>query len=883
MEGEIINIATLTIDSDKAVGTIEQTKKSIFDLQKANTDLRKEIQKNGDATGEQTKQFVSNEAELKKLNSVYKDQQNAMNSLTLAQVKNSDALTTNSKSVAQANAQNRELIATRNQINATTDDGRKAIALINEKLDQNNAFIRENSSALEKQKQNVGNYGMISKDLNEILTKQGGIYGTIRTQVEGFRSTVSGTVDTVKDIHNSVVSATQGIIGFKTAQQTALAISTEGAVANTALAASAEGLAASEEVATVATGTLGGVLGALLLPITAVVAAGLLIYSVFKDFGPLINPIKDGFAALGSVFTVLKTAVFDLVTGARSLGDIFSSLGSDIADTAKETYNLEAAQRSLTKTMNAQEVASARTATRVKELILQSKDLSKSAKERQALINQAQKLEENEFNNRFKNYKKEKELAISRLTDGHKISEDDIARIRTGDFVYAQSIAKKKNLNKEELENLRQIFLKRENLLQEDNQIQEKAQNYKNKIIEKDQAKQEKAAEKAKKDSEDAAKAEQDRKLKNLTNTVIIFEQEKHSVAEQLEFYKKYYEKLDTLQGGKDKVKNANDLSIKILSIAEGQIKEELDAQKKSFEEKKKISEDEKNNLIANADFLKATEIDRINNSLLSERDKAKALAEIQTGYLTNVAIINENFKTSEKQRIEIEKREAETLANVEFEMKLLRIEAEGTAETEKQKEILTAQLEEKKRLLDEDLANEKKTAGEVRALKELEDKKYAAATKKIDKEIANTKKANTVGMVKDSLNAAAAIFGENKAVAVAMALVNTYEGIAAGVKLGYPAAIPAVAAAAATGFAAVKNILSTNKDTSSGSSGGSSGGASSVSTPTAVFDNPARTQTIAKLQDAPQTNNTPTTVPVLVLESLDEVKGQQQIKIKSN
>jgi len=882
MEGEIINIATLTIDSDKAVGTIEQTKKSIFDLQKANTELRKEIQKNGDATGEQTKQFVSNEAELKKLNSVYKDQQNAMNSLTLAQVQNSEALTTNSKSVAQANAQNRELIATRNQINATTDDGRKAIALINEKLDQNNAFIRENSSQLEKQKQNVGNYGMISKDLNEILGKQGGIYGTVRTQVEGFRSTVSGTVDTVKSIHNSVVTATQGLIGFKTAQQSAAAVSTEGVAANTALAASTTGVAAAEEVATVATGTLGGVLGALLLPITAVVAAGLLVYNVFKDFGPLINPIKDSFAALGSVFTVLKSAVFDLVTGARSLGEVFSSLGSDIADTAKETYNLEAAQRSLTKAMNAQEVASARTATRVKELILQAKDLSKSAKERQDLLNKAQKLEENEFNNRFKNYKKEKELAIARLTEGRKISEDDIARIRTGDFVYAQSIAKKKNLNKEELENLRQIFLKRETLLQEDNQIQEKAQNYKNKIIEKDQAKQEKAAEKARKDADDAAKAEQDRRLKALNNTVIIFEQEKHSVDQQLEFYKKYYEKLDVLQGGKDKVKNANDLSLKVLAIAENQIKEELDAQKKSFEEKKKINEDEKNNLIANADFLKATEIDRINNSLLSERDKAKALAEIQTGYLTNVAIINENFKASEKQRIEIEKREAETLANVEFEMKLLGLEKKGQLEAELQKATLTAQLEEKKRLLDVDLANEKKTAEEVRALKELEDKKYAVATKKIDKEIANAKRSNALSMVKDSLNAAAAIFGENKAVAVAMALVNTYEGIAAGVKLGYPAAIPAVASAAATGFAAVKNILKTDKGTTSGS-GSSGGGGSSLSTPTAVFDNPAKTQTIAKLQEVPQTNNAPTTVPVLVLESLDEVKGQQQIKIKSN
>lgn len=49
---------------------------------------------------------------------------------------------------------------------------------------------------------------------------------------------------------------------------------------------------------------------------------------------------------------------------------------------------------------------------------------------------------------------------------------------------------------------------------------------------------------------------------------------------------------------------------------------------------------------------------------------------------------------------------------------------------------------------------------------------------------------------------------GAGKALAVASALMNTYQGISAGVKLGYPQAIPAVAMASMTGFAAVKNIL---------------------------------------------------------------------------
>lgn len=49
--------------------------------------------------------------------------------------------------------------------------------------------------------------------------------------------------------------------------------------------------------------------------------------------------------------------------------------------------------------------------------------------------------------------------------------------------------------------------------------------------------------------------------------------------------------------------------------------------------------------------------------------------------------------------------------------------------------------------------------------------------------------------------------FEQNKKFALADAAISMYQGIAAGVKLGYPMAIPAVAAAAATGAAAISNI----------------------------------------------------------------------------
>ena len=83
------------------------------------------------------------------------------------------------------------------------------------------------------------------------------------------------------------------------------------------------------------------------------------------------------------------------------------------------------------------------------------------------------------------------------------------------------------------------------------------------------------------------------------------------------------------------------------------------------------------------------------------------------------------------------------------------------------------------------------------------------------------------IAMASDSLNILSEIVGKEsaagKAMAISSALINTYLGISAGVKLGFPAAIPAVLAAAVTGFKAVKNIIATKVPGGGGGSGGGS------------------------------------------------------------
>jgi hypothetical protein len=52
----------------------------------------------------------------------------------------------------------RELEKAKRQLDFRTEEGRKAILLANEQLNKNNAIIKENASALNKQRMNVGNY-----------------------------------------------------------------------------------------------------------------------------------------------------------------------------------------------------------------------------------------------------------------------------------------------------------------------------------------------------------------------------------------------------------------------------------------------------------------------------------------------------------------------------------------------------------------------------------------------------------------------------------------------------------------------------------------------------------------------------------------------------
>lgn len=889
MAEEIINIATLTIDKTEANKSIVETKQAIFELQKANTELRKDITKNGDVTGEQTKKFVENEQALKKLNAEYKTQSAAINDLTLAELKSNKALTETVKSRDQAIAQTKELKIIRGQLNAETVEGAQALELLNGKIDANDKFLKNSGSTQEKAATISGNYRQALFGVDAALSQFGVNGEQARNVVKGFGDGITGAAQGIADFTAKTTNGARATLGFKTAQQAATE-SQAGAVAVTEAQAVATGtLAASQETATVATnvGTLslrGFAVALAATGIGVIVLAVAALISYLSKLDPVLDAIEQITSGVAAAFSSLGKAIANLD---------FSNLIGGMKDAATAAIALKEAQQELADLQRSQEVANAKASQQYDELILKSKNRTLTEKQRIAFLNQAQKIEEANFKQRAALADAELRNAIEAARIKGELSAKEIANLKANTLAYGNYLLNTGKITEDQLEAIKKAELGKIEILAETTKRQEKSQNAEDKLADD-------AATKAKDRQAKATAAAEKALAASVKNqeTEIALQRAKNAQLEQtdserLEFlnfiskeeirlieFKKSKGLLTEKEAQLATINIAKTQSTEILALAQKTIDGEIAAHSKRVEEKKKLSEQNMLDEVANAAFLREIQIKRIEESKLLESEKALALTEIQQGYIANIDLIENTYKESKKAQDELDRQEAQTLADVLVETKLLKLQDEKAKEGEIQKASLDLQYAQKMAALNADLALEKRTAAEVTALKTLEDKKYAAATKKLNDQVAAAKRATNVGMVKDSLAAASAIFGENKALAVAAALINTYEGISAGVALGYPAAIPAVALAAAVGFASVKNILKTDKN--GGGGGGTQSSSTGTATPTAAFENVARTQTVATVNAPPVQDIQQTSQPVLILETLSEAQKNQIIKINS-
>lgn len=692
------------------------------------------------------------------------------------------ALATQVTNINQARASNTELLRVRNQLNPAIATEAKLITDLNNKMNANNAFIKENASEYEKQKINIGNYSSVLEGLDGVLAKFGINGQQARTVVSGFTSTISKGVEDLSNFTNSAVESTKATLGFKTSSQLATesqiaqtTVTETQTVANTALATSTEGVA----VATTATTlSLKGLTVALASTGIGLIIVGVAaLFSYLKDLDPLLDNIEKGFAAVGAVVRVVGSAIANLS---------FEGLGDSMAKAAKDAIALKEAQQDLADIQNSQEVANAKASQQYDELIVKSKNRTLTEKERIGFLQQAQKIEEANYIQRSNLAQRELDLAIRKATISAQLSEQEIKNLRANTLAYGTYLLNREKgttITQEELDALKKAELGKIAIDAESTKRLEKNQNAQDKLFEDEKTKREKATADAKTAADKKAQEDQkalDQSIKNMQTELDFYiasqGEKKKSMEEQLSFDKEIMrqalainkaeydaKKINLQEFNLANLQTQNDFLAKQTeaTIANAQIEFELF----QLNNQRKIDANQfYNDELYNQDLArinKQAEAEAAQQTLLFEKGKINAeeygLAIAQIDDRQRIA--NETA-AAQRQQAEKDKKAADLI--VQDQLNSDRFEYDLTLQTERN---------ERERLLA--VEDAKKTGADVTAINDL----YAKKQIEIERIVTN----NKLALNSQALGNIATLLGESsdagKAVAIAQTTIDTYLG----------------------------------------------------------------------------------------------------------
>jgi len=263
----------------------------------------------------------------------------------------------------------------------------------------------------------------------------------------------------------------------------------------------------------------------IVLIITAIVGALTALFKALKAFDPIVDKIQQTMRGLSAVFSTLRDGIIGLISGQKSLGETFRDLGGNI----RKAYNEGVAWMKLQQELDDMNwlliESEAKLQNQVDELILQSKDRSKSEAERVALIEKALKIEEQLYNERKLVADRERLIAEEAIISGRKLTDEQISQLREVGVAYAIQLKDTKDVTDEEVSNLANAVAKQERVLNQSIKIREMAINRQNVLLDKAEAAEAKRQEQREKDAE-KAKAD--------------MEKAKADLAKELDDYKKY-------------------------------------------------------------------------------------------------------------------------------------------------------------------------------------------------------------------------------------------------------------------------------------------------------------------------------------------------------
>jgi hypothetical protein len=757
-------IASLDIDSAKLKENMAVIKKEIDDLRQKQAKLTE----NGK---EATKGFVENEAAIKKLESIYRAQNKALqdhmdaNGKLLSQkeqIKNATNAVNKSENDYIAN--NAELIRLKKELNSNSDNYEKRLAQINAKLLENNNWLKENGSEHAKLITTMSDYkDRVLEGFNSINIFNGGLTGFIsRAQEAG------GVGPLFKNAFNGITSGIEGM--------------GKAIMANPA--------------------------GAIL---TVIVYAVTALYDAFKSFTPIVHAVEQGMAAVSAVFDSVKNSIIGLVTGATSVSDFFSGFVSSAADAATEAIKLREAQQKLADQAELQEIANQKAKNSIEDYRRTVNDTTKTEGERMKALQDALAVEKQNMAERKKIAVETYNLAVNQLANGKNLSTEEKRMIQEKGFEYAKELAQRKMITEEELETLKKAHLEREKIYGEDSALSQKQADELKKFYADRQAEQKAAAQK---ERERRQKALDDAlaKQKQMLNLYVAQEGAKaKTLEEQLKFEEEFAQKsLDILKTElkQKKISQAEyetavaNLTTERLQKVAQLTADHGDAMLKLYIEEHKSLLDSGQELTAELVKQERERLDTIYKMKLenmsreagldAEKVKAKRLAneeltteevnyltavmQLETEHKAGLTAADQALKDADAARLEEEKARKAEAREAEYQQNL----ADGMSKYEAQRELEAQRYAEEVAEIQARREAGLITEAEHDKLLEEAAKSSAERQKAISKDEADYKTAMRNKLMNDMLTIVGKESKAGKAIAMAQATMDTYQSAVA-------------------------------------------------------------------------------------------------------
>lgn len=442
----LVDIEFNNDDVKDALKNIVDARKSIDQLTAANKALAAQGEKNSQA-------YVKNEQSVKALNAEV-----AANTKIIQS--NSQANQQNANSIDSLKARNSEILKLRNQVDTSTLEGIKRIEELNSEYDKNSTIIENNSTKVEKQRFNIGNYASALEGVSPGLAK--------------FASGLGATANSTGGVTSGFASMTKASLGF---------------------------------IAT---------------PIGAVIFALVNAFKLLQTFigGSTagMDLFEDATAAVSTVIDVVVDRVVALVGGIGKLlsgdfsggldaiTDSFAGIGDEIEREIALTLDLNSAIRSLEDAEINLDIAASKNAVTVKELLLQAKNRTLAEKDRIALLEKATKIEEEQNKQFVKN--KQESLRIANEEANKRIGLTRAAG--EAEEVFAQRLIDTGKLLDPLRDKVKDAIIAYNGALGDGVSVREKIQNQIDALAEKAEAEAEKRAEAERKRLDDLEKKRQE-------------------------------------------------------------------------------------------------------------------------------------------------------------------------------------------------------------------------------------------------------------------------------------------------------------------------------------------------------------------------------------